>query len=77
MATAPTPREEFVYMAKLSKQAERYEEMVEFMEKVTTVFESEELTVKERNLLPVAYKRDRSTTRFVENHLLHRADGRR
>ncbi|KAJ0742496.1 putative 14-3-3 domain superfamily protein [Helianthus annuus] len=29
-----TAREEHVYMAKLSEQAERYEEMVEFMEKV-------------------------------------------
>ncbi|KAF2920144.1 hypothetical protein DAI22_08g188500 [Oryza sativa Japonica Group] len=35
-------REEMVYMAKLAEQAERYEEMVEFMEK--------------RNLLSVAYK---------------------
>ncbi|CAJ2645106.1 14-3-3 protein [Trifolium pratense] len=56
MATAPTPREEFVYMAKLAEQAERYEEMVEFMEKVTVAVESEELTVEERNLLSVAYK---------------------
>ncbi|KAI3978589.1 hypothetical protein MKX01_015764 [Papaver californicum] len=49
-------REEFVYMAKLAEQAERYEEMVEFMEKVTTNVESEELSVEERNLLSVAYK---------------------
>ncbi|CAL5433800.1 unnamed protein product [Camellia sinensis] len=56
MATS-TPREESVYMAKLAEQAERYEEMVEFMEKVSsTVVESEELTVEERNLLSVAYK---------------------
>ncbi|RZC87784.1 hypothetical protein C5167_028237 [Papaver somniferum] len=51
-----SPREEFVYMAKLAEQAERYEEMVEFMEKVTTKVESEELSVEERNLLSVAYK---------------------
>ncbi|KAI3992938.1 hypothetical protein MKX01_009681 [Papaver californicum] len=51
-----SPREEFVYMAKLAEQAERYEEMVEFMEKVTTNVESEELSVEERNLLSVAYK---------------------
>ena len=56
MASAPTPREEFVYMAKLAEQAERYEEMVEFMEKVSASAESEELTVEERNLLSVAYK---------------------
>ncbi|KAL7199787.1 hypothetical protein ACSBR2_021981 [Camellia fascicularis] len=56
MAT-PTPREDNVYMAKLAKQAERYEEMVEFMEKVSAaVWDSEELTVEERNLLSVAYK---------------------
>jgi len=43
-------------MAKLAEQAERYEEMVEFMEKVVTAVEGEELTVEERNLLSVAYK---------------------
>ncbi|KAB1204018.1 14-3-3-like protein [Morella rubra] len=56
MAVAPAAREESVYMAKLAEQAERYEEMVEFMEKVTATVESEELTVEERNLLSVAYK---------------------
>lgn len=49
-------REENVYMAKLAEQAERYEEMVEFMEKVSAAVEGEELTVEERNLLSVAYK---------------------
>ncbi|XP_008782168.1 14-3-3 protein 6-like [Phoenix dactylifera] len=50
-------REENVYMAKLAEQAERYEEMVEFMEKVAgAAVEGEELTVEERNLLSVAYK---------------------
>ena len=56
MAMTPSAREENVYMAKLAKQAQRYEEMVEFMEKVSTAVESEELTVEERNLLFVAYK---------------------
>ncbi|XAR48546.1 hypothetical protein NMG60_11031398 [Bertholletia excelsa] len=57
MAEAPSSREENVYMAKLAEQAERYEEMVEFMEKVSmAASESEELTVEERNLLSVAYK---------------------
>ncbi|XP_030528458.1 14-3-3-like protein [Rhodamnia argentea] len=56
-AAAPSPREEYVYMAKLAEQAERYEEMVEFMEKVSAAAaDSEELTVEERNLLSVAYK---------------------
>ncbi|KAL6862398.1 hypothetical protein ACP4OV_016739 [Aristida adscensionis] len=49
-------REENVYMAKLAEQAERYEEMVEYMEKVAKTVDSEELTVEERNLLSVAYK---------------------
>lgn len=50
-------REENVYKAKLAEQAERYEEMVEFMEKVVTAADGgEELTVEERNLLSVAYK---------------------
>ncbi|CAA0809142.1 14-3-3-like protein GF14 omega [Striga hermonthica] len=50
-------REESVYMAKLAEQAERYEEMVEFMEKVSASLpDKEELTVEERNLLSVAYK---------------------
>ncbi|CAL0315540.1 unnamed protein product [Lupinus luteus] len=57
MASALSPREEFVYLAKLAEQAERYEEMVEFMEKVSAAAgDSEELTVEERNFLSVAYK---------------------
>jgi len=48
------PREENVYMAKLAEQAERYEEMVEFMKKVAAL--GVELTVEERNLLSVAFK---------------------
>ncbi|GMI90602.1 general regulatory factor 2, 14-3-3 PROTEIN G-BOX FACTOR14 OMEGA [Hibiscus trionum] len=53
--TAST-REELVYMAKLAEQAERYDEMVQFMEKVSACAENEELSVEERNLLSVAYK---------------------
>ncbi|KAK1313260.1 hypothetical protein QJS10_CPA06g02203 [Acorus calamus] len=60
MSPADSTREESVYMAKLAEQAERYEEMVEFMEKVAKAVgestPSEELTVEERNLLSVAYK---------------------
>ncbi|KAJ9545357.1 hypothetical protein OSB04_025064 [Centaurea solstitialis] len=60
-ATATVPenltREQYVYMAKLAEQAERYEEMVKFMEKlVVGTTPAAELTVEERNLLSVAYK---------------------
>ncbi|TQD89863.1 hypothetical protein C1H46_024565 [Malus baccata] len=55
-ATTPSPDEENVYMAKLTEQAERYEEMVEFIEKVSASTEKEELTIEERNLLSIAYK---------------------
>jgi len=47
-------RESKVYAAKLSEQAERYDEMVEAMKKVAAL--NVELTVEERNLLSVAYK---------------------
>nr|AVX27681.1 14-3-3-like protein 22 [Hymenophyllum caudiculatum] len=53
---AESSREENDYMAKLAEQAERYEEMVQFMEKVAKNSDAEELTVEERNLLSVAYK---------------------
>ena len=56
MAATPSACEENVYMAKLAEQAQRYEEMVEFMEKVSVAVESKELTIVERNLLSVAYK---------------------
>jgi len=47
-------REEYVYKAKLAEQAERYDEMAEFMKTVAEM--GEELSVEERNLLSVAYK---------------------
>ncbi|XP_039055492.1 14-3-3-like protein [Hibiscus syriacus] len=56
MAAAPSSREDFVYMAKLAEQAERYDEMVDFMEKVSLSADNEDLSVEERNLLSVAYK---------------------
>jgi len=43
-----------VYMAKLAEQAERYDEMADYMKKVSVC--DEELSVEERNLLSVAYK---------------------
>jgi 14-3-3 protein epsilon len=50
-------REQYVYLAKLAEQAERYEEMVSFMQKlVVASTPSSELSVEERNLISVAYK---------------------
>jgi len=43
-----------VYFAKLAEQAERYDEMADYMEAVGK--SGEELSVEERNLLSVAYK---------------------
>nr|XP_010909801.2 14-3-3-like protein 16R [Elaeis guineensis] len=50
-------REKNMYMAKLAEKANRYDEMVEFMEKVAAAAaeEGKELTLEERNLLSVAY----------------------
>ena len=47
--------EENVYMAKLAEQAERYDEMVEYMKSVAEA-SSADLSLEERNLLSVAYK---------------------
>jgi 14-3-3 protein epsilon len=48
------PRDKAVYFAKLAEQAERYDEMAEYMETVGKA--GDELSVEERNLLSVAYK---------------------
>jgi len=50
----PPVREQTVYKAKLAEQAERYDEMAEFMKTVASF--GEELSIEERNLLSVAYK---------------------
>ena len=47
-------REEQIQMAKLSEQAERYDDMAAAMKRVTEL--GEELSNEERNLLSVAYK---------------------
>merc|ERR1712167_216142 len=47
-------KSEFVSRAKLSEQAERYDDMAEYMRKVTE--SGIELVNEERNLLSVAYK---------------------
>lgn len=48
------PRDKDVYFAKLAEQAERYDEMADYMKAVGD--DGSELSVEERNLLSVAYK---------------------
>ncbi len=47
-------REEHLYMAKITEQTERFEDMLDAMNKV--VHANPDLTIEERNLLSVAYK---------------------
>ena len=47
-------REEHLYMAKITEQTERFEDMLDAMNKVVSA--NADLTVEERNLLSVAYK---------------------
>ena len=47
-------REDCVFLAKLAEQAERYDEMIQYMKQVAAL--NTEMTVEERNLLSVAYK---------------------
>ena len=47
-------REERICLAILSEQAERYNEMVDYMKKVAQL--GGEMSIEERNLLSVAYK---------------------
>jgi len=71
-------RDTNVYMAKVAEQAERYEEMVEYMKKVAEEA-TDELTVEERNLLSVAYKNvvggRRGSWRMINQGLQETSDG--
>ncbi|KAG1663692.1 hypothetical protein FOA52_013260 [Chlamydomonas sp. UWO 241] len=49
-------REGHLYSAKLSEQAERYQDMVSEMKQLATLATEAELSIEERNLLSVAYK---------------------
>ncbi|KAH9969168.1 14-3-3 domain-containing protein [Russula dissimulans] len=60
----PEMREDSVYLVKLAEQAERYEEMVENMKRVTS--SDQELTVEERSLLSVAYKNKKEESKGNE-----------
>ena len=57
MSEPKSERKANVYQAVLAEQTERYEEMVQAMKRVTASASKDgELSVKERNLLSVAYK---------------------
>lgn len=47
-------RDELIYMAKISEQTERFEDMLDYIKQV--VKQNPELSIEERNLLSVAYK---------------------
>merc|ERR1719313_2249742 len=50
-------REKALLLAKLSEQAERYDDMVQYMKQIVHLgVKADELTVEERNLLSVGYK---------------------
>ncbi|KAH9324371.1 hypothetical protein KI387_004549, partial [Taxus chinensis] len=53
---ADSVRAENIYMSKVAEQAERYDDMVEYMEKVVSAAGTDKLEMEERNLLSVAYK---------------------
>jgi 14-3-3 protein epsilon len=52
--SALTTREENIFMARLAEQAERYDDMLEYMKRVASM--GTELSIEERNLFSVAYK---------------------
>lgn len=51
-----TPRELALFSAKISEQAERYQDMVNEMRVIASMAGEQELSVEERNLLSVGYK---------------------
>jgi 14-3-3 protein epsilon len=54
MSYIPEAHDDLIFMAKLTEQAERYDDMVTCIKKA--IKSNAELTVEERNLLSVAYK---------------------
>lgn len=47
-------KEELLFVAKVTEQSERYEDMLDAMKKIVNL--GQELSIEERNLLSVAYK---------------------
>ncbi|XP_039125645.1 14-3-3 protein 7-like [Dioscorea cayenensis subsp. rotundata] len=71
-------REKTVYLAKLAQQAERYDDMVEFMKNVARM--DIELTSEERNLLSIGCKNligARRTSWWYLTSLMHKEDEKR
>ena len=54
-------RDEYIYMAKVCEQTERFDDMLVYMKKVLDF--NEDLSVEDRNLLSVAYKNSVGTRR--------------
>jgi len=48
--------EENIFLARVAEQAERFEDMVEFLEKAVSGKSGEDFTTDERNLLSVGFK---------------------
>jgi len=77
MAEAGNSREDFIYMARLSEQAERYDEMADAIKKVAQLHL--ELTVEERNLFSISYKHHmgaRRSSLFILNSILQKEQSR-
>ncbi|KEH16592.1 general regulatory factor 2 [Medicago truncatula] len=71
-------REEYVFHAKLAQQAERYEEMVSFMQKIVVGYTpASELSLEEMNLLSVAYKNATEPLRAALRILSKEEEGRK
>merc|ERR1712195_403198 len=77
MSLSPDPstlsREHALFMAKLSEQAERYDDMVKYMKRIVSLgAKGDELSVEERNLLSVGYKNmmsvRRTAWRTIQGH---------
>ena len=55
-------REENIYMTKVAEKTERFEDMLDYIKKVVTVFD-QELSFEERNIMSVANKNSISSRR--------------
>ena len=65
-------RDQLIYMAKISEQTERFEDMLNCMKQV--VSQNPDLSIEERNLLSVAYKNSVGSRRTVTMRTIPYAD---